>query len=203
MSLPQPIEALQPQIDRFLASFLADLRQLSQALEQAGISHYSSGCGSKSVTFDLFPAHAYVDEMIRMLDLQRNHKDTLYSGFKDASPQQGYNPGHDFMLYLKRWQHFAEQAMQREGSSQRGIIASRAKLLAESLVARLSEGKAGAALKTTRFCRMMEAISAELAQKAKTEKAKLAALHRENVNNHLAEVLAQVQSANVNRASAR
>lgn len=196
---PQPDAALEKRIEGFLSTYRHDLRQLSQALEQAGISHYSSGCGTKSVTFDLFPAHAYVDEMLNMLSLVRDHKETLCGGFKDATIKGNYNPAHDFMLYLRRWQLFADQAMQREGSSKRGAIAGHTRLLMESLFARLSEGKAGAALKTTEFCKLMDAISSFLSQVAKIEKAKLAAIHKKTVQYGLAHTLAQIQGEVVNR----
>lgn len=186
--------ALQKRIDDFLSLYRHDLVQLSQALKLAGISHYSSGCGTKQVTFDLFPAHGYVDEMLRMISLTREYKDKLLGGFKDSTAKNDYNPAHDFMLYLRRWQFFAEQAMYNEGASARGMSAAHAKLLSESLYARLSERKSGQALKTTAFCLLMKSIGDCLYEKERVDKAMRIASHKQALHHNFAQALQVLES---------
>jgi hypothetical protein len=176
-------QTLEQRINDFVSVYGADLSQLAALLNEAGISHYSSGCGSKHITFDLFPAATYVEEIINMLNTEREFKNTLCGGFKDAKGE--YNPAQDFILYLRRWQLFAEQAMNKEGESKRGIIAANAKLLLESLYIRLSEGKSGKLLKTASFCKLMEALGTHLMEKEKASRAHLIAAHKQRTQENL------------------
>lgn len=150
-------------------------KSLITALNEAHISHYSSGCGTKRVTFEIFPAAGYVEEILRMLTLARAFKAKNHNGFRDASAKSDYNPANDFILYLKRWSLFAEQAMRSEGASERGIAAARAKLIMDDLVDSLGERrinpKTGAVSKniSTRFAKLMADIGRTLEARENSE----------------------------------
>lgn len=184
------LDEIQPLIDHFLRLHADDMQKLAAWLDESHISHYSSGCGTKRVTFDLFPASEHVREMLHMINVGREFKSTLSGGFKDAQPKGEYNPGMDFILYLRRWQLFTEQAMRNEGTSERGIAAAQARQVLESLYEKLSEGKTGRALRATAFCRLLDAISQYLSEKTAREAALRSASHRENVQANFASVLA-------------
>lgn len=150
--------ALEQAIGTFRTTYEPLFTALMDALDEAHISHYSSGCGTRKMTFDIFPASGCVRDMLTLLTMERKHKSRL-AGLKDAVPHLGYNPATEFMQYLRRWIGFAEQVMQREGVAARGVAAARAKLLMEDLMKRLNESKAG---KVSEFFKLMDAISAAL-----------------------------------------
>lgn len=150
------------QLRQFCAQYGDEFKQLAGLLTSAGISHYSSGCGNKRVTFDLFPASPYVEEFLKLLDLDRPLRKKMSGGFRDACPKGEYNPGQEFIMYMKRWSLFAEQVMQTEGDATRGIAAAQTKLLLDDLISKLSEQKTGSALKTTKLGNLMRIIAAEL-----------------------------------------
>ena len=129
-------------IQQFHNDLAPGLNALADALDEAGISHYSSGCGVKKVTFDIFPASLYVRDMINMVTLQRNHKSRSDTGLRDATKYGDFNPANQFMQYLRRWSGFAEQVMQGEGDSARGIAAARAKLIMAELMEELAPKQA-------------------------------------------------------------
>ncbi len=162
--------ALEQQINEFRGYYEFSLKSLITALNDAGISHYSSGCGDKSVTFHIFPAAAYVEEIIHMLSLKRDYKTKSHNGFRDARGRTEYSPAVDFIQYMKRWSLFAEQAMRSEGASNRGVAAARAKLIMNDLIERLSEDKTGPALRTTGFAKLLYLIGQTLHDRAKEEK---------------------------------
>jgi hypothetical protein len=151
---------VEAELQNFRSQFGLTFRKLATLLDEAGISHYSSGCGDKRVTFDLFPASLYVKSFADLLDLNRTPATHMSNGFKDAKGD--YNPAHDFVLYLRRWSLFAEQAMKTEGDAPRGVAAARTKLLLDDLSAQLGENKNGTGLKATRLANLMRAIAAEL-----------------------------------------
>lgn len=134
----KPDEVLEPLIREFHARYAPLVLELAALLDEAGISHYSAGGGTYSVTFDIFPASAYAAELLNLLSLSRPHRTRPENGFRDASSSREHNPANEFMLYLRRWTHFAEQVMQREGDGPRGIAAARAKLLMADLASRMA-----------------------------------------------------------------
>jgi hypothetical protein len=148
------------ELQHFRNQFALTFRQLTALLDEAGISHYSSGCGDKRVTFDLFPASLYVRSFTLLLDVNRAFIARLSNGFKDAKGD--YNPAHEFILYLRRWSMFAEQVMKTEGDDPRGVAAGRTKLLLDDLFLQLGENKNGVALKTTSLANLMRSIATEL-----------------------------------------
>jgi len=154
-------------LEQFRSRYALSLRQLATLLDEAGISHYSSGCGTKQVTFDLFPASGYVKEFLNLLTLDRSLRSEHSNGFKDANGD--YNPAHDFIMYLRRWALFAEQAMRNEGDSKRGIAAARAKLLLDELSSGLGENKNGTLLKSTNIAALMRIIAAKLEMRQRAE----------------------------------
>ncbi len=129
---------LEKAITHFHEEQTPGLHALASALDEACISHYSSGCGIKKVTFDIFPASLYVHDMVGMVSIARNHKSRSDTGLKDASRYSDFNPAYQFMQYLRRWSGFAEQVMQSEGDSVRGIAAARAKLIMGELMEELA-----------------------------------------------------------------
>ena len=151
------------QIREFLSLYESSLHNLVALLDEARISHYSSGCGTKGVTFEIFPASDQIMELLRMVSLDRAHKATTSSGLKDVSTKGGPNPANDFMLYLRRWSGFAEQVMKREGDSPRGVAAARARLIADNLIQRLGEDK------SARFLRLMETVGLLLLARKQSE----------------------------------
>lgn len=166
---------LEQNIAAFRSYYEFSFKSLITALNEAAISHYSSGCGTKRVTFDIFPAAIYVQEMLSMLTLKRAFKTRIYNGFRDALGRTEYNPAQDFILYMKRWSLFAEQAMRTEGASARGIAAARAKLIMADLIERLGEGKTGTAARTTRFAKLLfdigKALDTRIKQDVERQKA--------------------------------
>ncbi len=163
-SLPSD-EALRKQVEEFQARFGERLHYLVQQMDLAHISHYSSGCESRYVTFEIFPASAYVAEMIRMISLDREYKPRSSQGFRDADRRVDYNPGVDFLHFLRRWSGYAEQVMRSEGSSARGVAAARALVTMQQLSVELSEGRASTQLRSTSFVRMLSDISLLLESK--------------------------------------
>jgi hypothetical protein len=127
---------LEKHIRQFCDQFGPDLRLLCRLLDDAKISHYASPNGARAITFDIFPAAAYVEEMLAMLSLERAYRVKSHGGYRDAKDE--YNPANDFMKYLARWIGFAELTMQAEGVSDLGIAAAHAKLLMEELQMRLN-----------------------------------------------------------------
>src|SRR5262245_46491061 len=109
-------------LDQKIAVFLNDyegsFNSLMQALDEAQVSHYSSGFGMQRVTFDIFPASAYVKEFLTMLSLERPHRIKIFGGFKDASSKNDYNPGSELLQFMRRWLGFSEQVMRLEGDSE-------------------------------------------------------------------------------------
>lgn len=163
----KPDISIENMLHRFRAEYELSLRQLAALLDDAGISHYSSGCGNKHVTFDLFPASSYVETFLTLLTVDRSLRAELSGGFKDA--QGDYNPGHDFVLYLRRWGLFAEQVMRTEGDTPRGIAAAKAKLLLDELSTTLGENKIGSALKTANIVALMRIVAAKIETRQKME----------------------------------
>lgn len=157
-----PDISVEGMLQKFRAEYELSLRQLATLLDEANISHYSSGCGTKRVTFDLFPASAYVEEFLTLLTMDRAPRKEFSGGFMDANPVNNYNPGHDFILYLRRWQHFVEQVMRNEGDTDRGISAAKAKLLLDELTECLGENKNGSMLKNTHLAALMRIIALKL-----------------------------------------
>jgi hypothetical protein len=151
-------QALRQQIEEFHARCGDRLRYLAQQLDLAHISHYSSGCESRYITFEIFPASAYVLEMVRMISLDREHKPRSSNGFRDADRRIDYCPGVDFLHFLRRWSGYAEQVMRSEGSSPRGVAAARALVTMQELGTELSEGRASTQLRATSFVRMVSDI---------------------------------------------
>ena len=141
-------QKLEERLQHFAAEFAPALKQLIVFLKEAGISHYSSGCGIKSVTFDLFPASDQVAKLMELLSLNRPYRPNSTSGLKDFSPMDGYNPAYYFVKYLKRWSGFAAIVMHNEGDSARGIAAAQAKALLDMLSERF-----GSTCKTVNFLR--------------------------------------------------
>jgi hypothetical protein len=184
-------------IDDFRAQYEPALAQLASLLDASNISHYSSGCNDKRLTYDIFPASDYVRELLGMLSLERGYKPRMYNGYRDSTGQNEYNPAVDFMHYLRRWSGFAEQAMRTEGASARGTTAARAKLMMDELFLALSEGKSGATMRTTHFARLMIEIgrALELATRQNSEQEKLKAAE-EARKNYLA-ALSAVQSTSM------
>ncbi len=133
---------LENNIQRFHSEYASVLQALAQALNEACISHYSSGCGIKKVTHDIFPAAGHVTDLLDMVRLDRNHRPTNKmksdTGLKDVSSHSEYNPAIHFLQYMRRWSSFAEQVMQREGASARGVAAARAKLIMADLMVSFS-----------------------------------------------------------------
>lgn len=125
--------AIEKAIQQFHSDLAPGMQALADALDEAGVSHYSSGCGIKRVTFDIFPASGYVRDMLDMVRLDRSFKSRSDMGLPDASSTNDANPAQQFMLYLRRWSGFAEQVMQQEGDSSRGVAAARAKLIMSEL----------------------------------------------------------------------
>ena len=170
MDLAEQKKNIEEEIYNFLQRYERSMRELSSRMAEAQISHYSSGCGGKRITYDIFPASVYVDEMLSMLTLDRSLKTKIINGFKDATAKGDYNPAIDFITYLRRWGGFAEQAMANEGASHRGIIAARVKLLTEELINALGEGKTGQAIRTTSFAKLMQLISEMLELMERTDR---------------------------------
>lgn len=129
---------LENAITHFHLEITPGLNALADALDEAAISHYSSGCGVKKVTFDIFPASGYVRDMLTMVSLARNHRSRSDTGLRDATRYGDFNPANQFMQYLRRWTGFAEEVMQREGDSARGVAAARAKLIMGELMEELA-----------------------------------------------------------------
>ncbi len=165
---------LEKDLQDFLAQYSESLQALMSDLDEARISHYSSGCGTKKVTFDIFPASAYVAEMLGLLSLNRPHITKARWGFKDASSKNTGNPAHDFIQYLRRWSLFAEQVMKTEGDASRGVAAARAKLTMADLIQRLTQDAAPvrkvnvkAPQRTGSFLRLMQEIGLTLESREK------------------------------------
>lgn len=137
--MEQETHYLQQAILHFQTEYIPHLETLSDLLDEARISHYSSGSGVKRITYDIFPASYYVDDMIRMVSLDRNHKKTSDTGLKDFMSGREYNPAYQFNQYLKRWSEYAEEVMASEGDSPRGVAAAKAKLLMNNLAPRLAQ----------------------------------------------------------------
>jgi hypothetical protein len=146
---------LEQSIQSFRERYGAGFETMIHLLNAAGISHYSSGCGTKSVTFDIFPASQTVKEMLSMLSLDRPFKKKGV-GLRDA--RDTYNPANEFMQYMRRWMGFVEQVMKHEGDSARGIAAAQAKLVMDNLMQQLCEGKPIGS-KLTEFAKLMENIA--------------------------------------------
>jgi|GEM_PF-3607430 len=156
-------------IHRFLAEYASVFESLMASLNEAQISHYSSGCGLKSVTFQIFPASDMVKNMLGLLSLDREYKETTGGGLKDYSENDRYNPGLFFIMYLRRWSGFAKIVMHNEGDSPRGIAAAKAKLIMEDLIVRLGNVKGPLCRanrkkieQTSAFVKMMAEIGLEL-----------------------------------------
>lgn len=158
--MTQDTSQLEYAIQHFHNEYTPSLYTLADKLNEAGISHYSSGCGLKKATYDIFPASHYVYSLVALVSLSRHHRSkSAGTGLKDCSVMSEYNPAHQFMQYLGRWSGFAEEIMRKEGDSARGVAAAQAKLLMESLIQKLS---AKSALKPSRLGAKLAAISREM-----------------------------------------
>lgn len=189
MISPETTEA----VEQFRRAYCPTLAQLAGLLDEAGISHYSSGCGVKRVTFDIFPASDTIRAFEKLLVLDRAPVIKLCSGFKDAKGD--YNPAHEFLAHLARWSEFSQQAMASEGETSRGVAAGRAKLLIDQLLARLSEGKTNGMLKTAAFSRLMATIAAALAGREQAEAQSPAAPKKLRAHHNYLKALAAAQNA--------
>ncbi len=129
---------LENAIQQFHSEITPGLNALAEAFDEAGVSHYSSGCGVKKVTFDIFPASGYVRDLVNIVSLQRNHRSRADTGLRDSTKYGDFNPAIQFMQYMRRWTGFVEQIMQSEGDSSRGIAAARAKLIMSELMEELA-----------------------------------------------------------------
>lgn len=141
------VNQLQQAIQHFHGEYTPTLRTLEKLLDEAGISHYSSGCGNKRITYDIFPASYYLRALIDLVSLDRKYKSKSDTGLKDFCMRSEYNPAHQFLAYLQRWTGFAEDVMQQEGDSARGIAAAQAKLLMNELMIRLSHRQEGKSIR--------------------------------------------------------
>lgn len=179
---------LEKAISAFCAEYSLSFRHLMQSLDEAHISHYSSGCDNRHITYEIFPASGYVAEMLRMVSLERSHKPKNSSSLRDAIARVEYNPAIDFVHYLRRWSLFAEQVMRAQGPSPRGVAAARAKLMMDRLIENLSEGKSGIQLKQTAFARLMAEISVELEarEKQQTDHVRTSQSQQDQANYHAA-----------------
>lgn len=152
----------------FMEYYAASFHNLIAALDEAHISHYSPGCGMQRVTFDIFPASAYVKEFVAMLSLERAHRPKPIGGFRDASKTGEYNPANDFIQYMRRWLGFSEQVMRVEGDSDRGTAAARVKIILDDLIERLAGGSQNAdprksnTAKPAEFSKLMREIGLSL-----------------------------------------
>lgn len=162
--------SLSQSIAVFQQAYAPRLLHLAQRMNEAGISHYSSNNGARSVTFQLFPAAPYVEEILAMVSLERPHKQKIFNGFKDAATYSDYNPGVLFLHYLQRWSRFAEQVMHQEGDRPHGVAAACAKLIMDELFAELNRIPAGASKAQSRlspFAIMMRDIGVTLEKREK------------------------------------
>jgi hypothetical protein len=193
---------IEERLSAFHAQFAESLQALIAALNTARISHYSSGCGNKSVTFDIFPASTYVAELLRMVSLNRAYKAKPHQGFRDASRKDSYNPAREFLQYLRRWSHFAEQVMQHEGASLRGVAAAQAKLIMTDLMANLNLNTVPAKSQSGRFSnlpiptdfsRLMADIGLALEVEAQKEKEEEKVFHKKASEHNYFKALAVAQ----------
>jgi hypothetical protein len=175
----------------FKAEFLLTLTSLATALDDAGISHYSSGCGTQRVTYDIFPASQHVHGLIDLLSLDRLHLTKTTYGLKDATATSEYNPASEFLSFLRRWHGFAEHAMRNEGDTERGIAAARAKLIMDDLIERLSQSTAemGSDFKVggriNAFAAMMRALGLTLeSRRRRNEEVHVVQKRESNGNNY-------------------
>ncbi|MGE0754904.1 MAG: hypothetical protein AB7L92_07055 [Alphaproteobacteria bacterium] len=145
--MSQQTNQLKQAIQHFHGEYTPMLRALASLLDDAGISHYSSGCGNKRITYDIFPASYYVNALIDLVSLERDLKTKSDTGLKDFCPEREYNPANQFVLYLQRWTDFSEQVMQREGDTQRGIASAEAKLLMNELMIKLGQRNDGKSIR--------------------------------------------------------
>ncbi len=177
--------SLEQKLADFLEIYAPRFTSLAEALDGARISHYSHACGPQHVTFDIFPASAYVHGMLSMLSLNRTHRAKPSMGFKDTCLRTNYNPAQEFVQFMRRWHGFAEQVMRIEGDSLRGIAAARAKLIMDDLLVSLTATAAAdlpgtllrGAQRTNAFARLMHEISLALDA---SQKVSIAA-HKRNV----------------------
>jgi hypothetical protein len=199
--------ALERKMEAFLDIYGESLQALMDNLNEAGISHYSSGCGVKNVTFNIFPAAAYIAELLAMISLDRSHKSKVRWGFKDASSQSNYNPGHEFIHYLRRWSHFAEQVMKNEGDAPRGVAAARAKLIMGDLIERLtldsqqvSKANIKALPRSTDLSRVMQEIGLLLESRQTDENNEWRENGQHSERENYARALAAAQGVNPDEA---
>lgn len=183
-------QALEQNVHRFVAEYIPSLYELIAALNAARISHYSSGCGVKSVTFELFPAATVVESLIGLLTLDREYRPSAASGLKDFSTSDGYNPGIFFIMYLRRWSGFAKTVMINEGDLPRGIAAAKAHIIIESLIRRLgniegpiSRSNLRKLEQSSAFVQLMESIGLALAS---TMHRRSSEIHGKQYNYHKA-----------------
>lgn len=126
---------IEQRIDHFRQSYEAKFASLIEALNNAGISHYSSGCGGKRITFDLFPAATYVEDFTDMFALNRTHKAKGEGNYHDARQSDLYNPAKDFIDHMNRWLYFAEEVIGTNSSPRAKHAASAKKLMNELILA--------------------------------------------------------------------
>ncbi len=181
----------------FRAEFAAHLTNLIVTLDEAGISHYSSGCGTQRVTFDIFPASQHVQNLLELLSLDRAHITKASYGLRDASAYAEYNPASEFLAFLRRWRGFAEQAMRYEGDSERGVSAARAKLIIDELLERLSQPIAETGderRRATAFSAMMRAIGVTLEARKRRGEESHSVQKRENNGSNYDRALAKARA---------
>jgi hypothetical protein len=159
------IVALDQRLENFLAVHGENLLRLSGELDAANISHYSSACNNKHITFDIFPASAHVRQLLAMLSTRRTHRAFDSQELQDASLGGKRNPGQDFLRYLQRWSTYGEQVMRLEGDSPRGVAAARARLIMQHLNAQMGANAEGG--KVSPFFLLMRDIGLALEARGK------------------------------------